>query len=174
MFFTPWPTFCRQTANASSKANSPQCKHRHTHKRTHSGFSLLRNMRAGSDSQAGKAVVDSNLDLAGLGYFYFPESHGEEGRRRSGGRCVCMWRERESKRERGWRVWGGKILVRQRPVTRGCTYTHTHQLTHTHKHPWKKPKVPPRKETHHSPSHQPEEEEDGGMRGQEGEQRRRG
>ncbi|CAB1457799.1 unnamed protein product [Pleuronectes platessa] len=39
-----------------------------------------KNMRAGSNSQAGKAVVDSNLDLAGLGYFYFPESHREEGR----------------------------------------------------------------------------------------------
>ncbi|KAJ4926732.1 hypothetical protein JOQ06_014479, partial [Pogonophryne albipinna] len=40
-----------------------------------------RNMRAGSNSHAGKAVVDSNLDLAGLDYFYFPESHGERGRR---------------------------------------------------------------------------------------------
>lgn len=45
---------------------------------THSAFSLLRNMRAGSNSQAGKAVVDSNLDLAGLGYFYFPKSHREK------------------------------------------------------------------------------------------------
>lgn len=35
-------------------------------------------MRAGSNSQAGKAVVDSNLDLAGLGYFYFPKSCREE------------------------------------------------------------------------------------------------
>ena len=67
-------------------------------------------MRAGSDSQAGKAVVDSNLDLAGLGYFYFPESHGEEGRRRRGGRCVCMWRERERERVEGV-CGGGKILL---------------------------------------------------------------
>ena len=35
-------------------------------------------MRTDSNSQAGKAVADSNLDLAGLGYFYFPKSHGEE------------------------------------------------------------------------------------------------
>lgn len=36
-------------------------------------------MRAGFNSEAGKAVVDSNLDLAGLGYFYFPQSHGGRG-----------------------------------------------------------------------------------------------
>lgn len=60
----------------------PTAHRANTHTNTHSASSLLRNMRAGSDSQAGKAVVDSNLDLAGLGYFYFPESHGEDGRRR--------------------------------------------------------------------------------------------
>lgn len=49
----------------------------HTH--THTRISLLRNMRAGFNSEAGKAVVDSNLDLAGLGYFYFPQSLGGGG-----------------------------------------------------------------------------------------------
>lgn len=66
---------------------------------THSAFSLLRNMRAGSNSQAGKAVVDSNLDLAGLGYFYFPKSHREE-----------KWRE-VSARVGGVGWWGAKILL---------------------------------------------------------------
>lgn len=48
-------------------------------------------MRAGSNSQAGKAVVDSSLDLAGLGYFYFPESHrGGEGGVVEGGAQILL------------------------------------------------------------------------------------
>lgn len=113
----PWPAFCQQTANAASKANSPQCKHTHIH--TLSSLSLLRNMRAGSNSQAGKAVVDSNLDLAGLGYFYFPESHGEEGRRGGGEVGVC----------------GGRLKSFYKCQTtagdHGAAETHTHTCTHS-------------------------------------------
>lgn len=62
-------------------------------------------MRAGSDSQAGKAVVDSNLDLAGLGYFYFPKSHREDGRR-------WRWRREVRVHVEGRRKAGGdKVLL---------------------------------------------------------------
>ena len=91
-----------------------------THPPTRSPFFLLRNMRAGSNSQAGKAVVDSSLDLEGLGYFYFPESHG--GKKRGeveGSECV-----------RG--CSNPSTNVRQRPVTGGRRDTHSHtRKTHT-------------------------------------------
>lgn len=75
-------------------------------------------MRAGSNSQAGKAVVDSNLDLAGLGYFYFPESHGEEG-----GECVCVC----------WEGGGAKNLLQMSDNDRwpGAAQIHTRKLTHS-------------------------------------------
>lgn len=69
--------------------------HTDTRAHKHTRPSLLRNMRAVSNSQAGKAALDSNLDLAGLGYFYFAKSQrggrkrgGEEGRRQ---KQVCMF-----------------------------------------------------------------------------------
>lgn len=63
-------------------------------------------MRAGSNSQAGKAVVDSNLDLAGLGYFYFPKSHGEE-----------KWREVSARVEVGGRGGGLKSFYKCQTMT---------------------------------------------------------
>lgn len=83
-------------------------------------------MRAGSNSQAGKAVVDSNLDLAGLGYFYFPKSH--RGREVEGGEFMCVG------------DWGGRKSFYK------CQTMTSDQL-HPHKQS--------RKETHRSPSHQP-------------------
>lgn len=44
-------------------------------------------MRAGSNPQAGKAVVDSNLDPVGLGYFYFPQE--PRGGEVEGAECAC-------------------------------------------------------------------------------------
>lgn len=94
----------------------------HTHTSTHS--SLLRNMRAGSNSQAGKAVVDSNLDLAGLGYFYFPKSHG--GRGVEGGEFMC---------------WGGglKSFYKCQTMTSDQLHPHKQSRKETHRSPSQQP-----------------------------------
>lgn len=90
-------------------------------------------MRAGSNSQAGKAVVDSSLDLAGLGYFYFPEREGEV----EGGECAC--------------VGCAQILLQMSDNDRwpGATETQTHMCTysnsHIHKHSWEGPMWHPEK-----------------------------
>lgn len=89
--------------------------------------------RAGSNSQAAKAVVDSNLDLAGLGYFYFPKSYREE--ERWGGVCIYVC------------VLGGggsEILLQMSDNDRwpGAIGTHVYIHQHCTKKP---PKVAPMK-----------------------------
>ncbi|TNN63297.1 hypothetical protein EYF80_026473 [Liparis tanakae] len=84
-----------------------------------------RNMRAGSNSQAGKAVVDSNLDLAGLGYFYSPKSHGRgKGRERECERRDVRGQER-SNAGGGGGGRGGRSEERKERVERegvGCSH----------------------------------------------------
>lgn len=97
---------------------------------------LLRNMRAGSDSQAGKAVVDSSLDLAGLGYFYFLESHGGGREERWKGDefvclCLCVWGDGKGGGGGGLNL---STNVRQWPVTARAT----HANAPPHQHSWRR------------------------------------
>lgn len=144
---------CQQTVNAASQASSQASTNTPTS--SLAPFSFPRNMRVGSNSQAGKAVVDSSLDLAGLGYFYFPKSH-------RGGR------------EEWWKE-ALKSFYKCQTTTGDREASEIHALcarTHESKEVKKKGSAASKEETHHSSSHQVVEATTWGQRREQVEEKR--